>query len=345
MEFPVTADFLAAIGAERAAALAKFVRQPFLVREFLAAALPLGTEAQPVFGELVPRAVPGDPRCLADVAKVSPQAAAQVASRILAGREPEWRWGIGGGAGESGAGLLAERAILDALRRPPLLESLLRCVGDDRDELANFAVATAASLRNEAGDRALVGALGSARSAAIRSAALVALYDRPSAAPALLERFDELSAGDEGGAYLDLLGSAGGEAVSARLEAALAKRPGDSTGLWHALAKCDPAAAAELALTETFGKGPPEFRLQALQTLTRVGDPRRIAHFRLVLSDFNHPGILDVVTTVGEQYLVELSTETLELMRHPDPNVRQAASAAVERLKFFLEARRAFEKK
>ena len=50
-----------------------------------------------------------------------------------------------------------------------------------------------------------------------------------------------------------------------------------------------------------------------------------------------------VLQTVAEQYLIELGEETLRHLRNPDHEARNAATNAIEKLKFYWEARNAFK--
>ena len=53
---------------------------------------------------------------------------------------------------------------------------------------------------------------------------------------------------------------------------------------------------------------------------------------------------MNVLQAVRDQYLVELGEETLAQLRNPDSGVRAIATEAIERLKFYAEARKACEK-
>ena len=56
------------------------------------------------------------------------------------------------------------------------------------------------------------------------------------------------------------------------------------------------------------------------------------------------PAILDVLTAVRDQYLVELGEEALAQLRSPDESIRATATEAIDKLKFYAEAKKAFEK-
>ena len=85
-----------------------------------------------------------------------------------------------------------------------------------------------------------------------------------------------------------------------------------------------------------------DYRYYALEVLTRTSDGRRILVFQKILQELL-PGDVDLVLqTVGNQYLLELGPYTLRHLRSPDGSVRQSAAAAIERLKFYAEAKKTF---
>ena len=50
-----------------------------------------------------------------------------------------------------------------------------------------------------------------------------------------------------------------------------------------------------------------------------------------------------MLRTVADQYLIELGPEVLLHLRNPDNGIRQTATTAIERLKFYAEAKKLFE--
>ncbi len=93
-----------------------------------------------------------------------------------------------------------------------------------------------------------------------------------------------------------------------------------------------------------FGHGGTQYRLEALHTLTKTSDVRRIEVFRRVLAEGDTKSVSLVVKTISDQYLIELGRQVLEKLRSPDSNIRHTATKAIERLKFYADARKTFEK-
>ncbi|MFB3065459.1 MAG: hypothetical protein ACE10D_02995, partial [Planctomycetota bacterium] len=52
-----------------------------------------------------------------------------------------------------------------------------------------------------------------------------------------------------------------------------------------------------------------------------------------------------VLGVVADQYITELGMEALKHLQSPDPNTRAAAKSAVEKLKFYMEAKASFERR
>jgi len=50
-----------------------------------------------------------------------------------------------------------------------------------------------------------------------------------------------------------------------------------------------------------------------------------------------------VLNTVADQYLIELGPEVLLHLRNPGDGIRKTATKAIERLRFYAEAKRLFE--
>jgi hypothetical protein len=114
--------------------------------------------------------------------------------------------------------------------------------------------------------------------------------------------------------------------------------------LWETYFNVARKECTDLALAEATGTGGDRHRHAAVEILRRVDDPRRIAVFKDILRGTNRWTVLPVLEAVRDQYLVELGEETLAQLRNPDADVRGIALQAIEKLKFYAEARKAFEK-
>ena len=102
--------------------------------------------------------------------------------------------------------------------------------------------------------------------------------------------------------------------------------------------------------------GSPEtarYRGTALSILSQVSDKRRIEVFRKVLNGelpnigWHNSGSVEawVLSVVAQQYITELGMEALEHLQSPDVKTRIAAKEAVEKLKFYMEAKASFERR
>jgi hypothetical protein len=93
-----------------------------------------------------------------------------------------------------------------------------------------------------------------------------------------------------------------------------------------------------------FGEGPTDYRTAALKILSRSSDPRRIPVFAKVLRESPDEAQVRVaLRTVADQYLIELGPEVLLHLRNPDHDIRNTATLAIERLKFYAEAKKLFD--
>jgi HEAT repeat protein len=239
-------------------------------------------------------------------------------------------------------GPFAWRAVRRAaLKDDACRAKLLRHVGDKRPEIAITAAATAAAEKSEAGTQALRRALDS-ETAAARAIALDALVDRAADGPSFVREFArraDLADADRRAVEVAL----GRGAAYGPLAADLLKL-GTWPDLWTVYQQIAPKECAELALAEAVGDRDGEHRRGAVRVLTEVEDPRRIEVFRKVLNGTDRPAILEVLQAVRDQYLVELGEETLAQLRNPDAGVRGTATEAIDKLKFYAEAKKAFEK-
>ena len=90
------------------------------------------------------------------------------------------------------------------------------------------------------------------------------------------------------------------------------------------------------------GKGHAQYRYHATRVLTKTTHAGRIPVFqRLLRGDTDTRTLELVVRTVADQYLIELGSDVLKQLRHPDAKVRDLATKAIERLKFYVEAQKA----
>ncbi|MHC4818780.1 MAG: hypothetical protein ACYTF8_12070, partial [Planctomycetota bacterium] len=208
--------------------------------------------------------------------------------------------------------------------------------------IAESAAVAAASLDSPAGLEALERCLDNPWPGA-RATAVRALGRRKPEAVAAFVRRDGLTNTDRDAALTALL-DAGATKVLAEL---LDRREGDWAAAWSIYCELAPEAAVERALQEV-ALGEEAHGLAALGILTRTDDPRRIEVFRKVLRGelkgrLQARRVATVLDTVAAQYLIELGEETLAQLRNPDQRVRNAATAAIEKLKFYAEARKAFK--
>lgn len=345
LALPLTHDFLAGIGPKGAMRLAGHAHTPAAIACLLGSLRGHGAQHRALLDAVLPRFVPSARyRWLGEVAD-EPAFAGPIARRLLTATEPDWGW-QDAPEEDSGPSLVRSDSVRTALLSEELRPSLLQRSADPRLPIADLAIRAALLSVSPETTAALISALDS-RHEPIRLEALRALSERPGTGTteALLAHARRARSAKERGRLFSTIGIAGGEAAVPALEAMLDESPADAWPVWDALARLAPRRAADRALKEVGAPASRASRTFAIRALTRVADGRRVVIFQQVLQKPGDPDLLEVVRTVGDQYISELSFATLEVLRHPDPEIREAASQAVERLKFIVEARRAFEPK
>jgi HEAT repeat protein len=351
-------DFLRAIGVERAVQLAGYATTAGDWHRLLenAAHVPnRSAEWLPFFEAVVPHTGASSARALANYARNWPELQPLIARHVIASPGEEWNWEtpdhVDKRRERSGRGVLGacDDAWTDAVARAALYEA----AADPRLMVGRTALKVAKGDHSEGATAALARALDSPWPK-FRSEALGLLGERGVAAP--LARFLEREglSSDERRDAFQALAEAGDASYASVVRAYLDRRDPDSYRAWIAYFELTPKDAVDFALEEVGGKGPPDFRAGALRTLTKTSDPRRIDVFRRILrggqpkrrtGDEIPPidnAVYTVLRTVADQYLIELGEETLLHLRSPDQNIRATATAAVERLKFYAEAKKAF---
>ncbi|MHC4452359.1 MAG: hypothetical protein ACYS0E_19825, partial [Planctomycetota bacterium] len=300
---------------------------------------------------ILPRARATHANQLGGLDQHSPELAREVALRVLAAREPEWNWKTPAQAGNHRTGgtyLINQSGVRAALSRAPLKDELYSAAGDERLQLAELALRVASNDPTGAALSAFRVAIDSPWEK-IRKQAVRNLSHRAEKGAALLEqclREKKLPA-EQRDQLLEGLGRCAGKAqlnlVRERLD--LRVDGFEAAVMWEIAFEFDRDASVERALVEVFGKGPPAYRDEALSVLCQVSDERRIDVFRKVLRDGQSDSrIHTVLRTVADQYLIELGPEVLIHLRNPNVGIRNTATKAIERLKFYAEAKKLFEK-
>jgi HEAT repeat protein len=265
--------------------------------------------------------------------------------RLFEARVEEWGWYIFGktyGATPQARTVWSLQQVEQAKQREPLKSALVGAVLDPRQLVAYSAVRAAHRTPGPKGLEALLRAKQSPWSA-LRSEALRYLGARgPKGAAKLVEVVDWNTL-DKGSVYMHLsaLAQAGDARHAPIIARFLQPRTDECAYVWDLYRALDPKGAAERALDEALGEGEVDFRFAALEVLTQSNDPRRIAVFAGFLERDESEAIKLVLDTAAQQYLVELGEGVLKHLRNPDEDIRGHAMEAVERLKFFAEAKKA----
>jgi hypothetical protein len=344
---------LDALGAGKAGALVEFCRDEKDVMGLLAAGrFFLGRDDKGVefYRQVLPKAGSSAAVELAHLAGFA-ELAPLVAERLLSAGGPEWGWvtepprpqpawpvtdlPVEKYPGPHVWGCL--RVHPDLFTTPPLRALLAQSVDDPRFEIALAAATAAAWDETEAGTAALRKALQS-RWPEARGMALSGLVQRVADAPALVREFaarKDLTPEDRS-AIAGVIFEANDPAVTSIAQDLIKKGPAWGV-LWGAYSERAPKDAVNLAITL-----PPTE--ESLGVLVKAADPRRIEVFRAVLNGTDPRAIRVVLKAVCDQYLVELGEEALAQLRNPDEQIREVASATIERLKFYAEAKKAFQK-
>jgi len=281
----------------------------------------------------------------------SPEYATLVAGWMLARHEPEFGWNTPGGPAKRnmrGGSLTRNRHLVAAFSRDAALRArLYASAADPRHEIGKLALNVADSDGTEAALVAYRASLDSPwhdlvgksldklrNRGAAGSAILVEFLQRPDLTEPLRKRALQEFDGSAAKAQLPF--------VRQRLEARC--RGYEAAVMWDVAFEYDPVQTTERALQEALGSGPAGYRTAALDVLTRAADARRIPIFRKVLrEDSDTDRVHLVLRTVATQYLIELGPEVLLHLRNPDNGIRTTATEAIERLKFYAEAKKLFD--
>ncbi len=349
--------FLAEIGPAKAAQLAPYAKR---LTDFYRSAGSWAAPGQPapeiddsVFWKAVlPLMDPAnskDIRTIQALTRGSKRHAAVVAQWILGERGAKWAWRTPDNQSrrDNGSAILRRPEVLEALGSEPLRKRLFELAGDDRYEIGRWAIQTAIYLRDPdsiiALERGVASPFAKLRKEAVRgygkrgavgAAALVRLLENVKTLPDV--RDEALDALTECATIKQL------PFVNRRLDA----RPGDpeASTMWDIALELDAPGTTDRALVEVLGAGPVEFRLPAVWVLGEVSDARRIPVFRRVLRESREQLMIHrVLRTVADQYLIELGPEVLLHLRSPNNGIRQTATKAIERLKFYAEAKKLFD--
>ncbi|MHC4957227.1 MAG: hypothetical protein ACYTGN_02545 [Planctomycetota bacterium] len=258
-----------------------------------------------------------------------------VAAKFLQADAKEWRWGTRRGP------VWSARQMVRPCQQPEVLSLTLKATADSRSEVAETALVVAAGQKNKAGFEALVLGLN-APTPKLRNKARETLATRGApGVDAVLEDAKRRGT-DERKVALALAGVYGNQRHALFLRAQLNTRDWRWAEAWEPYLKLEPKAAVNLALTEATGKGHAQYRYHATRVLTKTTHAGRIPVFqRLLRGDTDTRTLELVVRTVADQYLIELGSDVLKQLRHPDAKVRDLATKAIERLKFYVEAQKA----
>jgi hypothetical protein len=301
----------------------------------------------------IPRATPKSIGFLRSAAHTSPELAYEVALLALGARDAGWNWGItrtGSWRADTDVGpqLLRVALVREQLASDRLKAKLYALAADDRWELAQLALQSAAQDESEAAITAYRAAMRS-RFDALRERSVKGLRDRGSQGAAQLVAFlkDEKLPPELWEIALQSLARCGGKEQMPYVRERLDARPQhpEAGVMWSLAFEYDRAATIDRAFAEVFGDGPSGHRNEALDVLRQISDERRIAVFRKILrEEKDEYRIHRVLRTVADQYLIELGPEVLLHLRNPDSGIRGTATKAIERLKFYAEAKKLFEK-
>lgn len=348
---------LKALGPEKAGAMAGFCHDDSELADLLKAGDVFAKREDAglaFYRQVVPKAGPASANELHDIFGI-PALAPLVAERLLKANEPTWGWYTGAPPGPAWGwpkdigphgGPYAWGGIdWDQLAAPPLRDLLVPFVEDPRPEVALAAAIAAAADETDTGTEALRRALRSKWQHA-RGIALKALFHRVPDGIALLREFAKRPGltEEDCGAFDDVLEDVKGASAAALVLELLTSGKDEWSGLWYAYRNLAPKECVDLALTQATGLGGREHRYEAVRVLTEADDPRRIEVFRALLGGRDGDVIREVLGAVGNQYLVELGPEVLAQLRNPDDEIRELATNAIDKLKFYAEAKKAFEK-
>jgi hypothetical protein len=295
------------------------------------------------FRAIVPKVGPGVHKALAALAQRSDALGDIVARKVIASRDAGWFWKTptsthtGWNAGPQ---LLNSPGVRAAFARKPMFDALVDRVDDSRFELAYAAFHAAKTMKGEeARCYRYTGALASPWKDIRRSALRELGYLGPIGAKPIVEHLkrEGLSQKETDAAY-QALGATKDPELKAYLSTVCRSKDVNIVP-WRAYLAVAPEAAVQQAIQAVYEDGNHE----ALRLLTEAEDRRRIDVFRKVLTRQIKGDVRLVLQTVGDQYLIELGRHCLDHLRSPEQHVRAAATATIERLKFYVEAKKSLE--
>jgi len=342
----MTGWYLKAIGSARAAELVPLAPDD-AIEELLTAGFSVPTLVY--WKAILPRTTARHAALLQKAAARGGPLAVAVARRILDARGEGWQWRTSAREPRryNVAGPMVLNQVADALQGPELRPALYAAAADERYEIGLLAIRAASRDGSDAALEAHRVAMKSPwpdlRERAIKSlgnrgpegAAVVASFLRDPEFPDVHEN-DALTA----------FSRSAGPAQMAYVRQRLDARPEgyEASVMWSVAFEHDRDATVERAFREVFGDGPKDFRDEALDVLREISDERRIPVFRKVLrEDRDEARVHRVLNTVADQYLIELGPEVLLHLRNPGDGIRKTATKAIERLRFYAEAKRLFE--
>ncbi|MEM8884100.1 MAG: hypothetical protein AAGD14_08540 [Planctomycetota bacterium] len=289
------------------------------------------------------------------LASFGPPLAREVLFALLEKRGADWEWDTQpGGVRVNGFGpnLLRSLHIRSLLKTDPEARArLYRYASDERYEVAIKVVDVARADRSDAGTQALVASLDKNWWEAVERS-LKALSERGPEGLAAIETFGRSHApgSAERQETVRALRKVATKEQLPYLREELRTRPGNTTAksLWILVHRLEPRPTLEYAWSEFNGDGPLAFRLGALEALRQAEDPwgvsRRTSAFRSILQSSKEPAaVAFVLRAVANQYLVECGPDVLRHLRSPDDQIRKLATSAIERLRFYAEAKKLFE--
>ncbi|MHC4931834.1 MAG: hypothetical protein ACYTGV_06560 [Planctomycetota bacterium] len=336
-----------AFGASKAAQLAPYCKDRAQLRIYLEQSVDSlrdGPGSNAFLRAVVPDLGPDAMNLLPKVAKVSETGAILAVEKLLKEDGDDWKWGRSENARPRGgvaAAYWGDYRIQKACNLEVLRPKLLAATADPRYAVGWTAVLLAEKIQGDEGLEALTLALSSPFGKVRHRALNALIHHKPGGADAVIAAWDTLSPQERyaGQATIRYAGEARHAPFARKI---LEKRDGQTAVVWHTYFELAPKEAVDYALGEVFVVGDLKHRKEALAVLTRTQDARRLGTFRKILqgSEEWNWAIDMVVNTIADQYLIELGPQVLEQLRNPDPKVREAATKAIEKLKFYAEAKR-----
>jgi hypothetical protein len=337
-----------AFGAKRAAVLAQYCKDSNQLEVYLRYGLESlrdGPGSNAFLRAVVPKVGPDAMKLLPKVARVSETGAILAVEKLLKEDGDDWKWSRSEHArprGGMAAAYWGDYHIQKACMLEVLRPRLLAATSDPRYAVGWTAILIAEKVEGDEGLKALTLALSSPFEKVRQRALNALIHHKPGGADAVIAAWDRLNPQERyvGQATIRYAGEARHATFARRV---LEKRDERMAVMWHTYFELAPKEAVDHALGEVFATGDLKHRKEALAVLTRTRDPRRLEAFKRVLqgSEEWNWAIEIVVTTIADQYLIELGPQVLQQLRNPDPKVRKAATHAIEKLKFYAEAKKA----